>query len=401
MTAPCRVCGYGATEVLLDFGPQPNSLRFLPRPDAPERRHPLVLSVCPACGLVFLADPLPPSAFYGQVQLATSLFPPRHLRALAAEVAGRLSGRSAPLVLEVGCNDGAFLDLLRGVGLSRLQGVEPAAGCAALARGRGLAVTTGFFGRAFAREFLAAHGRPDLVVCRHVLEHVSDLDEFVGALAALIGTSGQLLLELPDLAAIAARGDVSAIWEQHVNYFDLPVLVRLLARFGLAVTAGRTLDYGGGALLVFAASGPVPPLPPAPDRSGLAERLPRRLAAFRGLLTDLRAGGARLAAFGAGMRGAMLLNLADVGALFAYVVDDNPKKIGRFLAGSHLPVRGSEALTTDPPDVLVVLPLQAKETEYAVMKRFSAFAAAGGRFVETLAPTGDMARLVASPEGSS
>lgn len=379
----CRLCRGGEAAPWLDFGSQPNSVRLLSSPEAPAPCFPLVLSHCPACGFVFIDQAWPPEAFYDEAQQSTSLFPADHLPWLAQTIAAGCASVLVPL-FEIGCNDGYFLDLLQARGMTELAGIEPSDPCAAMARAKGLPVETGYFTLAWARARAAEGLRPSLLICRHVMEHVLDLDDFVCGMDLLLASGGRILIELPDLRAIQEMGDLSAIWEQHVNYFDLHSLERLFARFGYRVTEHYRLPHGGGSLLAWLERGDPPTDFPAPDRTPLRSAL---LATARGLtafLHQLKAEGRRVVAFGAGMRGTMLINLGDFGDYFECVLDDNPAKVGRWLPGSGLPIRPTHFLTEAVPDVCVVLPLNSKETERRVMARFLPFTEAGGRFAETL-----------------
>jgi hypothetical protein len=209
----------------------------------------------------------------------------------------------------------------------------------------------------------------------------------------LAAPGGTLLLEVPDFGAIGARGDLSAIWEQHVNYFDQGVLERLAGAFGWVVRRLESVPHGGGALVAFLQRGPAAPCAPPPSREPWREAFGRTRTGLRALVGELRGQGLRLAAFGAGMRGTMLVNLCGIGSAFEAVLDDHPGKTGRFLPGSGLPVRPSLALEQDPPDLCFVLPLNAKEAERAVMERFPGFRAAGGRFVELFPAEGGVAAI--------
>lgn len=371
------------------FGPQPNTIRLLKAPDEACPRHPLTLAHCRACGFVLIPDPMPAEAFYGEDQPPTSRFPPRHLPELVQDLACRLATWTAPRVYEIGCNDGHFLDLLRAAGVTELDGIEPSAPCAGQARDRGLAIRTGFFGPAAAEARLASGPRPDAIICRHVLEHVEDLEGFLSSIARLLAPGGLVLLEVPDLAAIQEQGDFSAIWEQHVNYFDHAGLARLCARFGLRVREARRLPHGGGTLLAYLERGQPRSAPaPAPAREGLRDAIQANLAELRQALQRLRAEGARIAGFGAGMRGTMLLNLAGVGAALECVLDDDPAKTGRFLPGSGLAIRDSSWIRRDPPECCLVLPLNSKQSEVSVMERLRRFQPRPGRFIEILPAAG-------------
>jgi hypothetical protein len=214
----------------------------------------------------------------------------------------------------------------------------------------------------------------------------------------LAAPGAQLLLEFPDLGALAEKGDFSVIWEQHVNYFDLPVIRPLMARFGLRIDSARRVPHGGGALVLFLgrdgepAGGPAPTFLPTP-RAELKASLTRNIATVQGAMARLQGEGRRIMGFGAGMRGTMLINLAGIGPALECVLDDNPDKVGRFLPGSRLPIVATQRLRDQPPDYCLLLPLNAKESERAIMARFPEFLAAGGRFIETLPGQGGFLRV--------
>jgi len=402
MSNVCRVCQSRDGQEWLAFGPQPNSVRLLTGPEETAATHPLTLACCPACGFIYIDDPMPAEAFYGEAQQVTSSFPARHLPWLVQQVASRLDGKAGALVYEIGCNDGYFLRLLREAGIPGVAGIEPAPGCAAQARAAGLQVETGYFSRSLAARCVAAGPRPQVLVCRHVLEHILDLDDFVAGMDLLLAPGGELFLEVPDLASMEQQGDVSAIWEQHVNYFDLPVLEKLFARHGFRVAAAHCLPHGGGTLLAVLQRGePAAAQGPPADREGLRAALGATLRSLRETLGRLRGEGKRIMGFGAGMRGTLLINLSGIGPDLECVLDDNPDKCGRFLPGSRLPVLHPRLLVERPPDVCLVLPLNSKEAEQAVMARFQAFEAGGGRFLEYLPVQGGILlerRSSGSPE---
>jgi hypothetical protein len=74
------------------------------------------------------------------------------------------------------------------------------------------------------------------------------------------------------------------------------------------------------------------------------------------LLATKRAG-RRIAAYGAAAKGNTLLNYAGVKPdLLPYVCDAAPAKQGKYLPGSHIPIRLPAALREDPPDEVLILP---------------------------------------------
>jgi hypothetical protein len=74
-------------------------------------------------------------------------------------------------------------------------------------------------------------------------------------------------------------------------------------------------------------------------------------------LIDRRRAGRTVAAYGAAAKGNTLLNYAGVKPdLLPYVCDAAPAKQGKYLPGSHIPIRLPGALRDDPPDQVLILP---------------------------------------------
>jgi hypothetical protein len=74
-------------------------------------------------------------------------------------------------------------------------------------------------------------------------------------------------------------------------------------------------------------------------------------------LIEQQRAGRRIAAYGAAAKGNTLLNYAGIKPdLLPYVCDAAPAKQGKYLPGSHIPIRPPEALRDDPPDEVLILP---------------------------------------------
>jgi SAM-dependent methyltransferase len=385
----CRACRYQDCEIWLDFGPQPNSSDMPKSPSGNWRKHPLKLANCPRCGLIFIPQALPPDDFYLDAQLATSFNPAPHMNELVNEFRSSLKSGPSSSIFEIGCNDGYFLALLQSAGFHDLRGIDPAPSCSESARKNGFNILTGYFGLSIAQRLHESGYSPQLIVCRHVLEHVQDLADFLSGIDMLLPDDGELLLEVPDMETIGSRGDFSAIWDQHVNYFDLASVEYLLAGSGLGIRSSRRIPHGGGTLILLIGrsdSRPCTRLIPSRDAWKLA--IADNISMTRETVRHIRSEGRTIAAFGAGMRGTMLINLSAIGEFLEFVVDDNPEKVGRFLPGSGLPVVSMSSMAGNRPDVCFILPLSNKATERRVMRRMDWFAASGGYFLEFLPEDG-------------
>ena len=67
--------------------------------------------------------------------------------------------------------------------------------------------------------------------------------------------------------------------------------------------------------------------------------------------------GARVAAYGASTKGSVLLQAAGLTHTeIAYAADANPRKVGRYLPGTGIPIISEEDMRQRRPDYLLVLP---------------------------------------------
>jgi len=100
---------------------------------------------------------------------------------------------------------------------------------------------------------------------------------------------------------------------------------------------------------------------------------------LRALLSDLKAGGATIAAYGAAAKGATLCNFVGIGRdLVDFVVDRNVHTQGRYMPGTHQPILAPEALFAGPPDYVLLL---AWNFRSEIIAQQAEYLRRGGRFI--------------------
>lgn len=103
-------------------------------------------------------------------------------------------------------------------------------------------------------DFAAIDGRPDVIVMRHTLEHISDPLKMFKVLEPAIDENALLLIEVPDFELALESLRLETIFHQHVNYFDRWSLNWLLNSVGFRIIAEEQYVRGpsGGSVLVAA-----------------------------------------------------------------------------------------------------------------------------------------------------
>lgn len=132
-------------------------------------------------------------------------------------------------VLEVGCGTGEYLAALHEVRGWSVMGLEPSPYAAQVARERGLEIVTGTL-----EEARLADEAFDLVILRHVLEHLPSPSHTLGEVRRLLADDGLCLLTLPDIGSWEARL-IGRFWYEldlprHLYHFTKKSLLNLLAK---------------------------------------------------------------------------------------------------------------------------------------------------------------------------
>jgi SAM-dependent methyltransferase len=371
-TAACPACGSGATTAFFDMPVVPVHCNVLwPTVEAARRapRGEVRLAVCGACALVFN------SAFDAQLvtydeAYENSLHASPRFNEYALDLARGLGERFQlrdRLAVDLGCGKGEFLRLLcdetgaRGLGID--ASYDPSLWPAVDDR-------VSFVRTPFST--LPADVRPALICSRHVLEHIPEPRSFVREIAEGARRTGSaVFIEVPNVLYTLRDLGVWDVIYEHCSYFSAPSLSRLVESAGLRVTDVREA-YGGQFLCLEAV--PDEGVQPA-DREDERDEVTARAADYAracrakvsewgSRLAELRSAGKRVAIWGAGSKGITFANLVAGGDAVSCLIDLNPRKHGRFVPVTGQPVVGPAALTSEPPDVVLVMnPLYRDEIE--------------------------------------
>ena len=395
--ACCRACFGTRLEIFLDLGAQPlaNALLEERELDDPEPRFPLQLAFCHDCDLVQVTETIPPDVLFGRNYPYYSSFSPALLEHSREHVARILQERplgSGSLVVEVASNDGYLLQSFVAAGIPVL-GIDPAAGPVASARKRGVPTVQAFFGAEGARARAAPGPPPHLIIDKNEAPPVDTINDFIDGFEILLDDDGIARLEVAYLRDMIEKTEFDTVYHEHLFYWSILAMERLVSRHGLCLNDAERLPIHGGSIRLTLSK-----------RRGRSKRLEALLAEeadlgmgdiayyrsftarveemrarLRDSIGQLRAGGSRLAAYGAAAKGATLLNYMKFEpGVIEYVVDRNPAKVGKYLPGVKLPIRAVETLTRDRPDYVLVLAWNfAKE----IIRQNQDYASLGGKFI--------------------
>lgn len=254
---------------------------------------------------------------------------------------------AASILVEVGCGKGDFVEL------AQADGHFAASGYDATYEGHNPHIQ---------KRYLSAddHINADIVVLRHVLEHIKAPHAFLMMLKQVFGKAA-IYIEVPSYDWIVDNQAFFDITYEHVNYFSKNALLALFdqqvkksglcfnGQYQYAIADINTVSAQFASLYQNSTWTDL-------DFEHLFPQLTEKIAAIeKRLSTD-----SKLYIWGAATKGCMfLVHCMNQGKLIektGFAIDVNPQKCGKFLPGSHVQIQGKEAFfaAAKPGDLLLI-----------------------------------------------
>jgi hypothetical protein len=360
--AHCPACGSARLRPFFETRGAPATTTILIPSRAEARAVPrgdILLCLCEACGFVhnarFDARLTEYSERYEGTQSYSPTFDAYH-RGLALDLIERhgLRGRR---VLEIGCGQGEFLELLCELGANEGIGFDPAVrkeGEIRVGGGR-VRYVKQFYSPALGDE------AADLTCCKMTLEHVPDVGAFAAMLREAVGDrpGAVLYVQVPEFGLILREAHFHDVMYEHCSYYTAESLRGIFERAGFDVLA-TPITYAGQHLGLEARPGRSRPgaEPGAALRelcAGFAARCEKRARRWADDLGDALARGKRVVVWGSGSKAASFLEALGLGDEVAAVVDINPNRHGMYLAGGGHEIVAPESLPSLDPDLVVAV----------------------------------------------
>ena len=375
----CEVCGATSTAELFKWKNVPANIGILwpSREDALNcKKGDLNIRLCETCGYIWNVSFQPERLEYSQAydnNLHHSATYAEYARNTARHLIDRY-GFKGKKIVEIGCGKGDFLILL-----------------CTLADNQGVGFDTSFEARKLApdvadrisiiQDFYSekyADYAGDLIASRYVLEHIEHPIQFLQSIRRSIGDRKDTVVycEIPDVYLILEQLSIWDFIYEHVSYFSPGSLATIFEACGFKI-----LDlyetFGNQFIGIEAA-----PVSGSSDasydiradlqrmKSSLKTFLPQidaKRKFFEDLLRRIRSEKLRVLVWGAGAKGVSYLNMLDIRDDIPYIVDINPNKHGKFVAGTGQEIVPSEFAKTYNPDLVIVMnPIYTREIEQAL-----------------------------------
>ena len=363
----CSSCGKSGLEIFYTLSKVPvySCVLMSSREEALQcPRGEIKLGFCRRCGFItnMCFDPATQefSSRYEETQGFSACFS-GFAKSLAQRLIDKYDLRNKT-ILEIGCGKGEFLTLISQMGNNKGIGVDPTyvAGRNPNEAAGKLEFITDFYSEKYA--YLQA----DMICCRHTLEHIAPVGDFLRILRRTIGerTNTLVFFEVPDVKRILDEGAFWDIYYEHCSYFTAGSLARLFRASGFEID-DLYLDYDGQYIMITAypaVGATAAKLPIENDMPSLAASLEKfkrqcstRIDFWQTALAKSHNNGQKVVIWGSGSKGVAFLSTLEHNDRIEYGVDINPYKQGKFMPGTGQQIVSPQFLTQYQPGTIIVM----------------------------------------------
>jgi len=338
-------------------------------------RGDIYLSFCRTCGHVFNRAFEPVLMEYSQAYENSLHFSPQfrqYVTKLAKQLVERHNLRNKSII-EIGSGQGDFLKLLCILGDNRGVGFDPSYVPDQPDPSTNGRVT--FVQDYYSPQYTSA--RADFICSRHVLEHIYQPAQFIHGVRQAVGdrTHTTIFFEVPNvLYTLRDLGIWDLIYE-HYSYFSPTSLTQLFSRNNFEII--RLAEVYAGQFLTIEAqpTAGVGAQAHAADAlvemtaltAAFADKYRHKVQMWRDKLLQMTTAGQRIVVWGGGSKGVTFLNILKTQDRIEFVVDINPRKQGKYVAGTGQLFVPPDFLRRYHPDVVIVMnPIYLNEIQHTV-----------------------------------
>jgi hypothetical protein len=335
--------------------------------------YPLDMYRCNPCGHIQLLDILPPAILFdAEFTYMPSKNPSlvEHFKMYAELVANLLEDHSASVCLDIGSNDGLFLQTLKARFDSEIIGIDPAHAPAEHARSQGVETWEEFFSADSVQRIKERFKKIDVISANNVFAHNDDLISFATNVASLMHDGSVFSFEFSYLVDVVEKGLIGTVFHEHVSTHSLLSLIPFLNLCGLDLVDIKRIDTQGGAAIGFAkllsAKSPVSEsvanlleleLNLGLDTERGINSFRDRIMTDKAKVTELLKpyAGEIVGGFGAARSANLLIDFFELGPILKFIIDDSPQKCGKWLNAFEVPILPNNSLAEKNPKVVICL----------------------------------------------
>lgn len=371
----CSLCLSEKLDVLVDFGQTPiaNQLNIVYDSVNHQEKFPLILGMCNECKHIQLLSIVEPKILFHDYPYLSSINQSSldRMLDLASNLITRYDLNEESFVLEIGSNDGTFLNEFSKHKI-KVLGIDPADNPTKIAKESGLNIIQEYFSNSVAEDIIQVFPVPNLIIANNVLAHTIELNDIFLGISKLMNNNTILIIEFSYVLDIYNNLLFDTIYHEHMSYHSLLPLIKFLNKFDMSVLdIERFSAHGGSARLYIGRSNSNQNIANSVDdalkleeKSGIHEKkawllFQKRVMGLKNSLhlelEKLVKENKNIIGYGVPAKFTTLFHVLELDKnLISNVVDDNSLKIGRFAPGTNYQIMSSNVIKELKPHYILI-----------------------------------------------
>jgi len=392
----CIQCNHKKLNKIVNLGNQVISSLFYSKPKYNLKKYPLDLYKCEKCALVQLKELAPLDQMYGSTYgYRTSLSPLmiNHIKQKYKNVLKTKVLKKESNVLDIGCNDGTFLNFFAKQNYNNLYGIDPSALKFKSLHDKKIKLINSFFSK---EKINQKYGQIkfDLITSFAMFYDVSDPNLFCKQIASLLNKNGVWILELSYWPMLIENMTYDQICHEHIAHYSLTVLKKIIEKNSLKINNFSFNEINGGSIEIVCSKKESKHKIEKDKISkqiayeskinhktykNLDIRIKNTSTVLKNYLENLKKGKNLVIGYGAATKGNIVLN--QIGAdknLIPFIADSNPEKHGHYTPGTNIKIISKKEMRKRKPAYLLVFIWSFRKE---VVKQELSFIKKGGKLI--------------------
>jgi hypothetical protein len=334
------------------------------------KKYPTIISQCQNCLLIQLKYSVPDKLLFPNNYSYLSGNSKEKINNFISILAKikKTSKKKNPQILDIGSNDGSFLEIVKKK-YPKVLGVEPT-NTARNAIKKGINTIKKSLNFKLAKKILNKYSKFDFIIASNFFAQTNNLKEILKSIKLILDKKGLLIVEVQYLYELLLQKGFDSFHHEHVAYYTLSSITKLLEKYNLYVFDAEKLKVHGGMLRVYISLNKKPItkkmkkiLASENDRN-IINKI-KNLNLFRikfsnklnKFFYNLKKKGKKIYGMGAAPRACVMLNSANLTKNEIDLVGEVSKslKCNKYVPGTNIMVRNEKKIIKDKPDYVVIL----------------------------------------------
>jgi len=280
----------------------------------------------------------------------------------------KLSKKNNPQILDIGSNDGSFLELVKKK-YSKVLGLEPT-DTAKISIKKGIDTIKKPFDFKLAKKILNKYSKFDFIIATNFFAQTNNLKEILKSVKLILNKEGILIVEVQYLYDLLLQKGFDSLHHEHIAYYTASSITKVLNKHKLYVFDADKLKVHGGMLRVYISL----------DKKPISKKLKKILGSendkniinriknlnlfkikfnnkMKKLLLSLKKKKKKIYGMGAAPRACVMLNSCGLTRNEIGLVGELPQslKCNKYVPGTDIMVKDENKIITDKPDYVIIL----------------------------------------------